>query len=352
MVDAAKAAALRQADDAISNAAETLPPSAAIQPDDFDLDPGYAESTTTSYVSSIASEIRRGIEENGRLYPSYGKNASLLPMDEDELDRHDLQHAKFRLLLGKLHLAPIGESPQEILDLGTGTGIWAIDAADQYATANVIGCDIAAVQPGWTPPNCTFEIEDVEHDWLWRKDHFDFIHGREFLLAIRDWPKLIKQAFEHLKPRTGYLELACSYPLVNSDDGSLPLDSAYAEIPKLFFEIGEATGASGAAPASYKRWMEAAGFVDVVETIYKVPSSPWPKNRRMKQIGALELGNFDSGMEAFTLRGHTSMLDRSPQQLQVIMANARRESRDPKIHSYLYFYDVYGRRPALGEVPK
>jgi SAM-dependent methyltransferase len=320
----------------------------AIQPDFFDSDEGYAASTSTSYVSSIASSIRRGIEENGRLYPTYGANASLLPMDEDELDRNDLQHCKFRLILNdKLHLAPITKSPQNILDLGTGTGIWAIDAADQYATASVIGCDVAAVQPQWTPPNCSFEIEDVENEWLWKKDHFDFIHGREFLLAIRDWPKLIGQAFEHLKPGTGYLELSCSYPLVQSDDGTLPPDSAYAEIPKLFFEIGEATGASGDAPRFYKSRMEAAGFVEVVESVFKVPSSPWPRDKRMKQIGALELANFDRGMEAFTLRGHTSMLDRSPAELAVIMANARKESRDPRIHSYLFFYCVYGRRPAI-----
>ena len=28
---------------------------------------------------------------------------------------------------GKLHLAPIGDNPQRILDVGTGTGIWAIE---------------------------------------------------------------------------------------------------------------------------------------------------------------------------------------------------------------------------------
>jgi ribosomal protein L11 methylase PrmA len=34
------------------------------------------------------------------------------------------------MLDDKLHLAPIGENPQRILDVGTGTGIWAIDMGE------------------------------------------------------------------------------------------------------------------------------------------------------------------------------------------------------------------------------
>lgn len=39
----------------------------------------------------------------------------------------DLQHNLWKITLGgSLHLAPIGAIPK-VLDLGTGTGIWAID---------------------------------------------------------------------------------------------------------------------------------------------------------------------------------------------------------------------------------
>jgi hypothetical protein len=100
---------------------QTSPP---IQPDTEFSDEAYAEGSTASYVTSIASEISKGILENDRIYPSYGKHSYGMPMDEAEKDRMDMQHRKYELLLGDKHfLAPIGPTPQRILDLGTGTGI-------------------------------------------------------------------------------------------------------------------------------------------------------------------------------------------------------------------------------------
>jgi cyclopropane fatty-acyl-phospholipid synthase-like methyltransferase len=58
-------------------------------------------------------------------------------------------HHLFTLMLGgKLHLAPI-ENPHRILDVGTGTGIWALDIAEQYPEAEVLGTDLSPIQPGW-----------------------------------------------------------------------------------------------------------------------------------------------------------------------------------------------------------
>lgn len=95
--------------------------------------PRYGDmSDADSFMTSVLSSVRRGVEENGRIYPSYGRHEYGMPVDEKELDRMDLQHHKFTLMLNdKLFIAPIDESrlqqaSSRVLDIGTGSGIWAI----------------------------------------------------------------------------------------------------------------------------------------------------------------------------------------------------------------------------------
>jgi tRNA G46 methylase TrmB len=77
--------------------------------------------------------------------PSSLKKLRLANTLQTEQERLDLHHeVLFDLLHGKHHLAPL-ENPERILDIGTGTGIWAMDVAVDYPEAEVIGIDLRCV---------------------------------------------------------------------------------------------------------------------------------------------------------------------------------------------------------------
>ncbi len=61
--------------------------------------------------------------------------------------RMNLQHRAFNLACGDKHFfAPI-KAPQRIMDMGTGTGIWATEVADQFFAAELTGIDLSPIQP-------------------------------------------------------------------------------------------------------------------------------------------------------------------------------------------------------------
>ena len=303
---------------------------------DLDIDDeAYAERTSTSYVTSIASEISRGILENERLYPQYGRHSYGMPVDEAEMDRMDLQHRKYGLVIGDRHfLAPIGDCPQSILDLATGTGIWALDVADMFPTASVLGVDIAPIQPKWVAPNCQFEIDDIEDTWTYRRESFDFIHLRDPLYVVRDWPKLMRQAYDHLKPG-GWFELASVYPRAMCDDGSMPEDSMFKYICERFIEASYGMGAPLDSCLYFAEYLRNAGFVDVAEHIFKMPSSPWPKDRRLKKVGALEMTNLVEGASAFGLRVFSHAYGWTREETELAMVGFRKDVKNRNYHQYV-----------------
>lgn len=159
-------------------------------------DDGYETTSESAASTSLASSAREFMYEHGRRYHSYRKGFYLFPNDDREQDREDLKHAMYLKLFNKtLHFAPIRIEGANVIDLGTGTGIWSIDFADLYESASVIGIDLSPIQTNWVPPNLKFMVDDAESEWLYPQDHFDYVHTRHTIQAFKNWPLLFQRAF-------------------------------------------------------------------------------------------------------------------------------------------------------------
>lgn len=159
-----------------------------------DEDSAYGDSVGHSDTTSLKSSITRYPEEDGRTYHAYGSTEHWGPNDDQAQDQQDLSHHVWMLTLkGKLFLAPV-TSPQHVLDLGTGTGIWVIEVADEYPGAIVKGIDVSPIQPTFVPPNARFEVDDYNVEWT-DYDKYDLIHARELLGTVPDWVQMYRNVY-------------------------------------------------------------------------------------------------------------------------------------------------------------
>lgn len=100
---------------------EPATPDDPVEEDEFAPTEGYDTRTTGS--TSVTSSIYAHNYEHGRRYQYFKHGRYPIPNDNYELDREDMKHAMLKELTdGLLFYAPIGDDPQTILDIGTGTG--------------------------------------------------------------------------------------------------------------------------------------------------------------------------------------------------------------------------------------
>ncbi|KAG8941286.1 hypothetical protein FRC04_004648 [Tulasnella sp. 424] len=127
-----------------------------------------------------------------------------------ERDRLDFQHTALSLALGSIYAAPdlvkarlaSGTGPKPmVLDIGTGSGIWAKSMAREFPNAEVIGVDLTLVpSDSNTPPNCKFEYRDANDGFPDFAGQFDVVHARSVNGGIRDQDQFVRDLARILKP--------------------------------------------------------------------------------------------------------------------------------------------------------
>jgi ubiquinone/menaquinone biosynthesis C-methylase UbiE len=158
-----------------------------------------------------------------------------------------------------------------VLDIGTGTGLWAIDLADDMPSAVVYGTDLSPIQPTEVPPNCQFYVDDFESEWTFGPEEaFDFIHARAIRGCVRDFPLLYSRIYRNLKPG-GWVEVQEYESYIACDND--PNNERIPNIAKwvgLCNEASEKFGKPISIATEQKQHMINAGFQDVRDETFVV----------------------------------------------------------------------------------
>jgi len=92
--------------------------------DDADSAVGSGSFVSSDSLTDSIFEYRR---LHGRTFQNSKTTEYWAPNDEQQNEGLDLLHNCLLMVMdNKLFLAPIGDNPQRVLDVGTGTGIWAM----------------------------------------------------------------------------------------------------------------------------------------------------------------------------------------------------------------------------------
>ncbi|KAK2480280.1 hypothetical protein H9L39_09654 [Fusarium oxysporum f. sp. albedinis] len=285
---------------------------------------------------------------HGRTYHrEIGKAQYWASNDERQSETLDMNHHCLTLGLGgKLYLAPIDKDKiTKAIDIGTGTGIWALDFADEHPNVEVIGTDISPIQPAWVSPNLKFEIEDCTQEWTFAPNSADYVHLRWLAGSIPDWYQFFREAYKTCKPG-GWVESFEPSAIITSDNDTVKETSALGQWGKLFIEGAKKFGMSFSVYEEelQRKAMEAAGFIDIQQYKYKAPLGDWPKDPELKELGEFGRHVFLSDTEGLVLFVANTM-GWSEAEIHVYIAHARREINSGKHHAYFKQRVVWGRKP-------
>lgn len=148
-----------------------------------------------------------------------------------------------------------------------------------------------------------------------------------------------------------------------SDDGTVTDDHVLAVWSRTFIEAGERIGKTFRIADLAKKYMDDAGFENVVETRFKLPVGGWGKDKQIKRLGQWNLLHCEEGIEGWAMALLTRVMQvcRCPdfffspsvprgvqnfdfrhllqwtyEEVQIFLAKMRAGLRDPKTHAYFY----------------
>lgn len=361
--------------------------------------PGNPPPLAADSISSISSgnggtcSINESLKEYpfhfNRRYHKFKEGSYPFPNDDQEQERMNTQFILIKEAQGnRLFFAPV-QNARNILDVGTGTGIWCIALADSelFPEAKITGIDLSPIQDeDSVPENVFFEMQDCsDTDWLRPLGSIDFIYTQSLFGSLQDYAQYLITARKYLVPGSGWIE-CCELDIKpRCDDDSMPgaeseseddedevigrkhrekadprtrtrngvqpqgQDYAHKRWAEWLDYASNLQGRPLRIAKHVKKWMLAAGYVDVHLITTKIPIGSWPKDKKLKAIGRKWANLISDTLPAASYKTFADALDMNRDQIEVFLAEVRQSLANRDIHAYLKNYTVYGRRPSADE---
>lgn len=265
-----------------------------------------------------------------------------LPRDLEEANRLDFQHYILRNAFQGNYAAPIS-NPSSILDVGTGTGRWAIEMAQFFPQARVIGMDVmqpkvdaaAERSPDFDvrPSNYQFVPGNVLEGLPFPDASFDFVHQRLLFLAIPAdrWPFVISEMVRVTR-LGGWVELV---ETTAPRGGGPAVDQLFTWGSQLVAHRGVDTNLGTAIGSMLQK---AAGVGNVSAREIEIPFGAW--GGRIGNLLAMDLLFAVEGVGGLVVTQGLA----SEAQFKQTLAAARADANGNQYHCISPFYIAYGQR--------
>lgn len=318
------------------------------EPESASLESKYSHSSY-SLSSFNADPLRNSTRSlSGSFFESHNENSRrycnetyYMPNDPQEETRLAIAHqAYLPILSGQLTLAHIPSTATRILDIGTGTGDWAIAIAERFPDAEVVATDITtAFWPSVGPPNLGFELDDAQEEWAYGEG-FDLVHVRGLGGAFRDWEGVYGEVVKHLKPG-GCFEI--------KDWGVIqlrvePKDSWVSVFNGAVQSAAEKAGRLIGLEHLRKQIFERAGLSVVKTKTFEVPLGPYETDPMKKVAGKMAMIAALEGLEAVSLRLLTRQLAWKEEDVRGLCAKVQEEVMNPNARAYVVCQVVVARK--------
>ncbi|KAG8891534.1 hypothetical protein FRB99_003533 [Tulasnella sp. 403] len=312
------------------------------------------------------TNARGGVSQGPKLRMLYGRgyhdnpsNDYALPADDQEHSRLDLQHEMWKIYLDELYpepeyvrkvLAPNPVRRPAVLDIGAGSGRWAIEMAEEFPQADVVGLDI--VQPRLVahgkpvPSNCRFVLEDADDGLQQYESSFDVIHGRFIHGGVKDSHALMFACARALRPG-GILILihgvahmlkedGTPYPLV--EEGQ-PGFSWYQSASHKVFDSGpKAMMLQLASAAHWNEWLcENPNYEGAKERKILLPVSVFRPGLDEKSVRVSTLFRENTLQVLSNFRSIILSGGADEASIDYLLENAKREISEQKLEGYFAF---------------